>query len=162
MRNENKMTIHMAFLNWNMFIMTVLCFNYQAVTLVATDCNLINSSPHGQNDHHFTDDSFKSIFVNGLDKGLVPNRQHTMIWTNARLKHWSIYAALGGEKLTCCCMICRWKCLLIFLCHPLPGRCLKIFNNCLEWYFTQLICHILCEIALAWMSIVSSLDWFRL
>ena len=36
----------------------------------------------------------------GLDNGLVPNRRQAIIWTNADLIHWSIYAALGGDALS--------------------------------------------------------------
>ena len=35
----------------------------------------------------------------GLDNGLVPNRQQAIIWPNAALIHWRIYAALGGDEL---------------------------------------------------------------
>ena len=30
---------------------------------------------------------------------MVPNRQQAIIWTNADLIHWSLYAALGGDEL---------------------------------------------------------------
>ena len=75
---------------------------------------------HGQNaGRHFADDVFKYIFMNekfsillrislkfvpngpidnnpafGFDNGLAPNRRQTIIWTNAGLIHWRIYAAL--------------------------------------------------------------------
>ena len=32
--------------------------------------------------------------------GLAPNRRQDIIWTNADLIHWRIYAALGGDELT--------------------------------------------------------------
>ena len=35
----------------------------------------------------------------GLDNGLAPNRRQAIIWTNAHLIHWHIYAALWGDKL---------------------------------------------------------------
>ena len=35
----------------------------------------------------------------GLDNGLVSNRQQAIIWTNADLIHWHIYAALGVDEL---------------------------------------------------------------
>ena len=35
-------------------------------------------------------------FSSGLDNGLAPNRPQPIIWTNADLIHWSIYAALRG------------------------------------------------------------------
>ena len=35
----------------------------------------------------------------GLDNGLAPNRQQTIIWTNADLIHWCKYAALGGDLM---------------------------------------------------------------
>ena len=42
-----------------------------------------------QNGRHFADDIFKYIFLQyssiGLDNGLVPNRQQTIIWTNGDL-----------------------------------------------------------------------------
>ena len=31
----------------------------------------------------------------GLDNGLAPNRRQAIIWTNAGLIYWRIYAALG-------------------------------------------------------------------
>ena len=78
------------------------------------------------------DDIFKRIFVQenyripipdgpidndarpciGLDNGLAPNRRQAIIWINADLIHWRIYAALGGmswqwwytiiSRLLCC------------------------------------------------------------
>ena len=83
------------------------------------------SSPHEQNDCHFTDDKFKHIFINqkfyiliwislkfvpvgpivnnasedGLDNGLALNRWQAIILTNADLIHWCIYVALGGDEL---------------------------------------------------------------
>ena len=81
----------------------------------------VNSSPPGQNGHHFADDTFGCIFVNekfcilisislkfvpkdsidknlntGLDNGVTPNWRQAIIWTNADLIHWRIYEALGG------------------------------------------------------------------
>ena len=69
-----------------------------------------------------TDNIFKCIFVNekfcisikislrfvpegqkptiGLDNGLMANRRQAIIWTNAGMIHWHIYAALGGDELT--------------------------------------------------------------
>ena len=35
-----------------------------------------------------------------LDNGLAPNRRRAIIWTNANLIHWRIYAALGGAELS--------------------------------------------------------------
>ena len=35
----------------------------------------------------------------GLDNGLAPNRRQAIIWTNADMIHWRIYAALGGDEL---------------------------------------------------------------
>ena len=86
-------------------------------------CCSINSSHHGQDDRHFTDDFFIRVFVNekfcsmieislkfvpkdpvhsytvfGLDNGLAPNRRQAIIWTNAHPIHWRIYA-LGGDEL---------------------------------------------------------------
>ena len=85
----------------------------------------LNSSPPGQNGHHFADDIFRCILVSenfcisieislkfdprspiynkpafGLDNGLVPNRWQAVIWNNADPIHWCIYAALGGDELT--------------------------------------------------------------
>ena len=34
----------------------------------------------------------------GSDNGLAPNRRHAIIWTNADLIYWRIYAALGGDE----------------------------------------------------------------
>ena len=67
---------------------------------------------------HFTDNIFRSIFMNEkfciltqislkfvlkgpIDNNpeLVPNRQQTIIWTNADPIHWHINAALGGDEL---------------------------------------------------------------
>ena len=84
--------------------------------------SLINSSPPGRNGCHFADDIFRSIFVNEkfcilikillkfFSKGPIDNnpalvsitalnRQQAIIWTNAELIHWHIYAALGGHEL---------------------------------------------------------------
>ena len=33
------------------------------------------------------------------DNGMAPNRRQVIIWTNADLIHWRIYAALGGDEL---------------------------------------------------------------
>ena len=77
----------------------------------------------GQNGHHFADDIFTSIFMNdkfcisigislkfvskspidnrsrlGSGNGLVPNRRHTINWTNAGPVHWRTYVALGGDE----------------------------------------------------------------
>ena len=35
----------------------------------------------------------------GLDNGLAPNRRQAIIWNNADLIDWRIYATLGGDKL---------------------------------------------------------------
>ena len=35
----------------------------------------------------------------GLDNGLPPSRRQAIIWNNAYLIHWRIYAALGGDEL---------------------------------------------------------------
>ena len=75
-----------------------------------------------QNGHHFPDDIFKCILMNGnvwilitisltfVTKGQVNNiqvlvqamawHQIPIIWANADLIHWCIYAALGGDDLT--------------------------------------------------------------
>ena len=36
---------------------------------------------------------------NPVDNGLAPNGQQAIIWTNAYLFHWRIYAAQGGNDL---------------------------------------------------------------
>ena len=36
----------------------------------------------------------------GSDIVLAPNRQQTIIWTNADLIHWRIHVAQGGDELT--------------------------------------------------------------
>ena len=41
-----------------------------------------------------------SIWI-GLDNGLARNNWQAIIWTNADPIHWRIYAALGGDELTC-------------------------------------------------------------
>ena len=84
----------------------------------------VNSSPPGQNGHHFADDILDayswmkcfvfwsrfdwSLFLRaqltithiGLDDGLAANRQQAISWTNADPIHWCIYAPLGGDELT--------------------------------------------------------------
>ena len=35
----------------------------------------------------------------GLNNDLAPDRRQAIIWTNAELIHWRIYAALGGDEL---------------------------------------------------------------
>ena len=35
----------------------------------------------------------------GLDNGWAPNMRQAIIWTNADLIHWRIYAALVGDEL---------------------------------------------------------------
>ena len=81
-----------------------------------------NWSPPGQNGHHPADiisDAFSwmksfvlwlkfhwSLFLTvqltitqyWFRYSLVPNRQQAVIWTNADLIHWHIYAALGGDE----------------------------------------------------------------
>ena len=84
--------------------------------------NSLNSSPPGQNGRHFADGIFRCIFVNekfciliksslksdwqysssGSDNGLAPHRRQAIIWTNADLIHWRIYAALGRDELINC------------------------------------------------------------
>ena len=74
----------------------------------------VNWSPPGQNGHHFTDDSFRGIFVNqnifiiipltfvpniDLDNGLMPNIQKAIICAKAYPIHRRIYAAPGGYGL---------------------------------------------------------------
>ena len=34
-----------------------------------------------------------------LDNGLTPNRWQAIMWTNAHLIHWCMYAELGGDEL---------------------------------------------------------------
>ena len=38
---------------------------------------------------------------NVLYYGVAPNRRQAIIWTNADLIHWHIYAALGWDELIC-------------------------------------------------------------
>ena len=40
-----------------------------------------------------------TIIQHCIDNGLAPNRRQAIIWTNADLLHWRIYAALWGDKL---------------------------------------------------------------
>ena len=78
---------------------------------------LINSSPYGQNGHHFTDNFFKCILMNEkfciliwisiVSKGLIHNKpelDQVMAWhqtlTNANPVLWWIYGVLGGDELT--------------------------------------------------------------
>ena len=42
----------------------------------------------------------KLYFDWNLDNGMAPNRRQAVIWTNADLVHWRIYAALGGDELS--------------------------------------------------------------
>ena len=97
---------------------------------IIASCNMpqtLNSSPPGQNGHHFVDDIFRCIFVNekfcisikislkfvpnshqpsiGLDNGMATNRRHAIIWTNADPIHWRIYAAVGGDEVTHCGLV---------------------------------------------------------
>ena len=63
-----------------------------------------NSSPPGQNGHHFADNVFRCIFVNEtfcIMIKIAPNRRQAIIWTNADPVHWRIdlYAALGWDEL---------------------------------------------------------------
>ena len=43
----------------------------------------------------------------GLDNGLAPNRRQAIIWTNAYLIHWRIYAAIGGDGFTYSLLSCH-------------------------------------------------------
>ena len=43
----------------------------------------------------------------GLDNGLALNKQQAIIWTNADLIHWRIYAALGGDELKEFATVCH-------------------------------------------------------
>ena len=83
-----------------------------------------NSSPSGQNGHHFADDMFKRIFSEwkelnfkynfteicslgpnwqyvsiGSDNGLAPKRRQAIVWTNADPIHCRIYALRGDELI---------------------------------------------------------------
>ena len=58
------------------------------------------------------DDIVRCIFVNkkfcivvstGSDNGLAPKRRQAIIWTNADLIHWRIYAALVWDELNFVC-----------------------------------------------------------
>ena len=42
---------------------------------------------------------FSNIPACGSDNGLAPTRRLAIIWTNADLIQWRIYAALGGNEL---------------------------------------------------------------
>ena len=78
----------------------------------------------GQNGCHCADDIFKCILMNnnfvfwfqfhlslflrvqlttidsiGSGNGLAPNSWQAIIWSNADLVHWHIYATLGGDEL---------------------------------------------------------------
>ena len=71
-----------------------------------------NSSPPGQNGHHFTDNIFQWIFLNkdvrisiqlhsmGSGNALSPVQCQAITLTNAVPVHWGIYAALGGDELS--------------------------------------------------------------
>ena len=84
----------------------------------------VNSSPPGQNGHHFGRWHFQMHFLEwkwynsisnfteiccqesnwqkasiGSGNGLVPNRRQAITWTNDGPVHWRIYAALGGDEL---------------------------------------------------------------
>ena len=90
------------------------------------DCKAqaVNILPPRQHGRRFADDIFKCVVLNGnvwiaikisqnfvpkgridnnqgigLDNVLAPNRRQAIIWTNADLIHWRIYAALGGDEL---------------------------------------------------------------
>ena len=92
--------------------------NFRYRTVLET----INSSNHGQHGWYYPDDIFKCIFMNEkfcilirislkfVPKGPIknipvlvhimsPDRRQAIIWTNAGLVHWRIYAALGGDEL---------------------------------------------------------------
>ena len=83
-----------------------------------------NSSPPGQNGHHFANNIFWCIYMNekfcvltkislkfvpegpidnkpsiGLDNGLATNRWQAIIYPNVDPVHWCIYAAPGGDEL---------------------------------------------------------------
>ena len=45
---------------------------------------------------HFRE--WKVLYFGSSDNGLVPNRWQAIIWTNADLNHWHIYAALGRDQ----------------------------------------------------------------
>ena len=87
---------------------------------------LVNSSPPEQNGCHFAEDTFMCIFLIekfcilikismnfflrvqltkpsiGSDNGLAPNKHRAIIWINAYLIHWRMYAPLVGDELTHC------------------------------------------------------------
>ena len=52
----------------------------------------------------------------GSGNGLAPNRRQAIIWTNADLVHWRLYAALGGDGL-------RRKCIEL---DALYVRCIEL------------------------------------
>ena len=76
----------------------------------------------------------------------MPNRQQAIIWTNADLIHWGIFAALDGDRLS------NWSLdsKEILLTHWPLG----ILNENLDMYFSQILViddwGISCEIALTW------------
>ena len=94
----------------------------------------INSFPSGQNGRHFTNDIFRSIFVDdkscilikislkcvpkgvidnntsiSLVNGLVPNRRQAIIWTNTGPIHWRIY--ICGTR---CRWVLNYGCMVIY------------------------------------------------
>ena len=111
-----------------------------------------------QNGSHFADNIFRCIFMNEkfyilieislilvpegpidncLDNGLAPNRRQAIIWTNADLIRWHIYAALGGDESNSLALG-RCDCNLNFITFKLMSR-----TNILS---------ISCQIALKWTA----------
>ena len=103
------------------YYILVICLYHEPICHL--DTAYLNSSSPGPNGRHFADDIFKRFFLNGkvrfltkislkivpwdpinnnpayLDDGFAPKRRQAIIWTNADLIHWRIYATLGGVEL---------------------------------------------------------------
>ena len=96
----------------------------------------------------------------GLDNGLAPNRWQAIIWTNADLIQWYIYAAVGGDELTDCCLLMPYTWhnrshngLVPDSTKPLPNQCwLTIFE--VLWHSHECNLYKMIQI-----SCVKNTDW---
>ena len=88
--------------DWNVILkgiigaVDVLVTNYSIIQIIL---KFIHVVPFDLKSLRFNYTAIGSDNGFGLDNGLVPTRRQAIIWTNADLIHWRIYAAQQGDEL---------------------------------------------------------------
>ena len=76
---------------WSPFRRRIFCTHFRKWKLLYFDSNLIEVCSQGSN--------WQCVLI-GSDNGLEPNRRQAIIWSNAFLVCWRIYASLVLDELT--------------------------------------------------------------